>query len=174
MPQDATAEDSTGHHRLIQNGPPFGEPVTEAGITIAGSNANRAYADNYQDAYADRMPVDSNGYPGGPRRSPSVTRGVTRGVSNISIRGPNSVHDAPSWRRSASTSDQAPLYSAVNVPKKKGPAAKLGLTTLQKDKSSCVFDTSVSIAGISSEPKWPNSLKLFVERSFAACSNHAR
>ncbi|KAJ2080668.1 hypothetical protein H4R24_002905 [Coemansia sp. RSA 988] len=174
IPQDPAADDSNIHHRSMQDGRPFGETSAEVGITIAGSNSNRTYTDNYRDAFADGMPVVSNGYPGGPRRSPSVTRGVTRGVSNISIRGPSSVHGTQSWRRSTSVSDQAPLYSAVNVPKKKGPAAKPNITTLRKEKPSCVFDTSVSIASISTEPKWPNSLKTFVERSFAACSKSAR
>ncbi|KAJ2616942.1 hypothetical protein H4S08_000540 [Coemansia sp. RSA 1365] len=174
MPQESNAVDSNDYSQLVQSRPPFGEASTETGITIAGSNASHAYTNNYQDVYADVLPNENNGYPGGPRRSPSVTRGVTRGVSNISIRGPNSANGAPSWRRNTSVLDQAPLYSAVNVPKRKGPLSKPNHTVSQKDRPSCVFNTSVSIANISTEPKWPNSLKMFVERSFAACSNSAR
>ncbi|KAJ1933922.1 hypothetical protein FBU59_005865, partial [Linderina macrospora] len=86
-------------------------------------------------------------------RSPSLTRDVTQGVSSISL-------------RQNGYADAQPLYTAVKVPKK-----------LKQNRHDPMFGKhahKVVITPTMSDPKWPESLKNFVKRSYSACSDKAR
>ncbi|KAJ1901604.1 hypothetical protein LPJ81_003729 [Coemansia sp. IMI 209127] len=108
------------------------------------------------------------------RRSSSVTRGVTRGVSDIALydKGNRALVDLP-WRQT--DAGQAPLYTSVKLPKKKKSGGfgandisiKPGARAPSASRPGLV-DPNVP------SPEWPDSLKRFVERSFAACSVQAR
>ncbi|KAJ2145823.1 hypothetical protein IW142_002405 [Coemansia sp. RSA 564] len=141
---------------------------TNSGISVVGSSTNSAYTDtsSVHPARAGESLLQ-NGHTTNARRSPSATRGVIRGVSNISIHGSASAHGPMSWR--SNSADKAPMYTAVDISKQSPKAPQI-----QKNKKTPVLKSSLSIANTSGDSTWPDSLKVYVERSFAACSTSAR
>ncbi|KAJ2454419.1 hypothetical protein EV183_001545 [Coemansia sp. RSA 2336] len=137
-----------------------------SGISVVGSSTNGGHADmdteytNSGNSSVEAMRTS--------RRSPSATRSVTRGVSKISIDDPTA-YEMP-WQNSKS--DQAPLYTAVKIPKKSASVHQE--SPPQMNKTMSILKTSQAIAKSTSALTWPNILKDYVERSFAACSPSAR
>ncbi|KAJ2707307.1 hypothetical protein FB645_000818 [Coemansia sp. IMI 203386] len=122
--------------------------------------------------------------------STAVTKGVTRGVSDISLlesgnRNRNSFAATTaiandSWR--ANPTERKPLYSAVQVPKKGKASSPTKLRSETAISKPITFANKVSkpkskaktFSKANAEPEWPDSLREFVERSFKACSSKAR
>ncbi|KAJ2327546.1 hypothetical protein GGI00_004434, partial [Coemansia sp. RSA 2681] len=118
--------------------------------------------------------VDYGAFPGG-RRSPSVTRAISKSVSELSIEEEHGGLAGAGWPNSRAS--QAPLYSAVKLGKiSKKKVVPYALPPAAK---ASTFAKAASIAGPAAngdlqEAEWPLSLKRFVERSFAACSAKMR
>ncbi|KAJ2255227.1 hypothetical protein GGI13_001723, partial [Coemansia sp. RSA 455] len=108
------------------------------------------------------------------RRSPSVTRGVMKSVSELSIHDRNGGSADLEWRNSRAS--QAPLYSAVKLSKiSKKKAVTNGVLPLAKASSLAKMVGGTRPTGsVVEEADWPPSLRRFVERSYAACTDKQR
>ncbi|KAJ2573098.1 hypothetical protein IW140_000497, partial [Coemansia sp. RSA 1813] len=146
---------------------PLPNDLDSSSATLATKTSSQADNEVYGSATTSRAFVDS-------RRSSSATRGVTRGVSDITLydKGNRALVDLP-WRQA--DTGKTPLYTPVKLSKKKNSsgsgtnaiAIKAGAQTHHPNGSDIVDLNTPS-------PEWPDSLKRFVERSFAACSVRAR
>ncbi|KAJ2757312.1 hypothetical protein GGI19_000132 [Coemansia pectinata] len=136
------------------------EPVAAGYNTPLNHSPNGQYAD-----YGMR-PV--------ARRSPSVTRGVIKSVSELSIHERNGGLADMEWRNSRAS--QAPLYSTVKLSKisKKKPVANGVLPLVKASSLAKMVGGTKPTGSVVEAPDWPPSLKRFVERSYAACTDKQR
>ncbi|KAJ2829953.1 hypothetical protein GGI24_002020, partial [Coemansia furcata] len=117
--------------------------------------------------------VDYGGLPDA-RRSPSVTRGIEKSVSEFSIHEGSGSPADMEWR--SSRASQAPLYSAVKLSKiSKKKTATNGILPLAKVGGLAKIVGGAKPTGsVVEEAEWPPSLRRFVERSFSACTPKMR
>ncbi|KAJ2688370.1 hypothetical protein IWW39_002263 [Coemansia spiralis] len=109
------------------------------------------------------------------RRSPSVTRGVTKSVAGMSIQDRSGGLADMEWRNSRAS--QAPLYSTVKlskIAKKKAVAYGSMPPAKAANLAKMVTGEPWSLGSVVEESEWPPSLKRFVERSFACCPPNNR
>ncbi|KAJ2798650.1 hypothetical protein H4R21_003845, partial [Coemansia helicoidea] len=178
--QDARPQMNYGRPQYYNNSPAARQQPPPApagpgiGIAIAGSGAAAAPSHAGSQAAHGHGPPNGNGHAASPRRSPSVTRGVTRGVSNISLKGSSA---AASWRSGGAMAEQAPSYYSIKVPKKNKKSKDPLAPPFAESPAAAAMPAAalaVAPATAGTEPEWPDSLKGFVQRSFAACSDKAR
>ncbi|KAI9504958.1 SAC3/GANP/Nin1/mts3/eIF-3 p25 family-domain-containing protein [Coemansia spiralis] len=141
----------------------------------ASSNSAHHLSQNGPDTSVHHLSKDNIAFVNS-RRSTSATRGVTKGVSNMSLYSGNAAYTDAPWRQPAT--EQAPLYTSVKIAKQKknknGEAGGAKATSKGVEVPTTQQHPLDGINTDVSSPEWPNSLKMFVERSFAACSIHAR
>ncbi|KAJ2396820.1 hypothetical protein GGI23_003759, partial [Coemansia sp. RSA 2559] len=148
--------------------PPHSNSLDLHSGTVATNISDKVDDEAYGSVGTNPAFVDS-------RRSSSVTRSVTSGVSDIALydKGNRALVDLP-WRQTDAR-QAPPLYTSVKLPKKKKSGSFGANDTSTKPGTRA---PSASRPGLvdpnDPSPEWPDSLKRFVERSFAACSVQAR